>query len=416
MFGELDIKQVVQDVKEIYPELRDFPQSRMIGEFCIEPTEDGGVKIFDSTGEPLLTLWFDDEGNIVGYDDYLNQQCVAGSPEENYFCDPESEFCWPADDFGQTQNYAMYFCEETEPPAPPAQPKAQQTQTAKQETGKVINEYKLTADTGSSAYSHVVIGAVMDESVSSAAIFAAAEAFADQTGYVPTFQVCIAHTPSSDENISFVSEGHPAKGLTVRASDKPEAPEADLPAADTAGRSLVLFVVQAPKDSSTDSDLFEYPNTQESSAAQQASSSRQPQFLLDTAGQLVFADSEITLIAQLEKRNGHDDETQGIRASTAKNVEEKYAAAETRTNSCSAEAIEGPISDIPEPVFVGWPVVSARMDISTAPVSAKGQDEQSSKTVAIVKDDNGASRHQGDPNENHGGQSGEEQSEDGEDE
>lgn len=415
MLESININQVVQEVKSLYPSLRDFPQSRMIGEFGIEPAEDGGVNIFDSNGQQLLTLWFDEEGNITGVDDYVNEQCVALSPEENYYCDPDSGFCWSTDDFGQTQSYAMYFYEDPAPP-PPQEPKVQQTQRQTEQPVSIENKSETVRSRESLSDVCVVCSAIMDDSVPSSLILTAGEAFGAQPYYVPTAPVHMSYSSESGAGLSQAIDEQAAKASTVTVAQKAETTASDIQIADTAGKSSAVFAAQLMEDRAMNQGLIEYSDSSESMTHSRASSLGQAQLLSDASAQMVFTDSEAALIAQLENRVARDNSTDNVSAGSAKNVEEERVSAETRTNSHSTEVIEGGVPDILEPVFVGAPIVQARMDISTAQVSAKGHDDQSSKTVATVTDDNDASRHQGDPNENHGGQSGEEQGEDGEDE
>lgn len=421
MFEPINIKQVLQDVKAIYPELRDFPQSRMIGQFGIETAEGNGVNIYDSNGQQLLTLWFDEEGNIVGYDDYVNQQCVAGSPEENFYCDPESEYCWMMDDFGQTQSYAMYFYEDPEPqppspPPPPQEPKTQQVQRQVEQPPTFENQSETVRSRESFSDTCVVCSATMDDSVPSSLILSASESFGGEPYIVPMAPVHMTYSSEAGGVPSQASDSQAAKASVVSAAQTTETAESDIHFADTAGQSSAVFTAQVMEDAQADQNLIEYSDSSESTTHYPISSLGQSQLLSDASAQMVFAESEIALIAQLENRTARDASTDEVSASSAANVEEEPVTAETRTNSHSSEVTEGSVSDIPEPVFVGWPVVNARMDISTAQISAKGSDDQSSKTVATVTDDNDASRHQGDPNENHGGQGKDEQGENSEDE
>lgn len=108
-----------------------MPQCRFVDGYGYETQEDGSVNISDAEGNHITTIWRDDEGRIVAYEDPERQQTVIVSEEDGYFaesysCNPEEQSCWYYhDDTQQTTNSAQRFSEvptQTEAPTPaPAQ-------------------------------------------------------------------------------------------------------------------------------------------------------------------------------------------------------------------------------------------------------------------------------------------------------
>ncbi len=127
-------KRLIDTLNHLFPPRASYAaKSSSVDGYGYEPQADGSFKIYDSEGNEIAIVWRDEDGNVTGYDDLANGQCVE-VPEDGYYyaedgsCNPEEQSCWfYHDDTSQMQNASQRFAEE----APASTTSEQQTTSTK---------------------------------------------------------------------------------------------------------------------------------------------------------------------------------------------------------------------------------------------------------------------------------------------
>ncbi len=411
MFKLTNINEVIQEAKAIYFELRDFPQSRMIGEFCIEPTEDGGVKIFDSSGRQLLTLWFDDEGNIIGYDDYINEECVAGSLEENcYYCERESKLCTKTHEFCQAQNYAVYFCEEPKQVPLPEKPSVPLALTP-QEDSKENNSYYYNDGI---AILYSIPKELDNPSIPATPVLF--DVIANQGEYAYNNPIYLGYISNINEDMSCPPERGSPTIPSVQVSIKNNKA---LSAKITTEKDATNHLIISPHEDGSVCDHSEggvrYQNKPEGEKRQNQPSN---ETIINNNGyEPNSCPSDNSYVPRnedeaVEINNNYNNILLSYNYNHAFGRDvESPPPSESKTTSQMAGSERSLPPEILQHVFIGAPVLSESENKPLAQVFMRGPDDRHSDNIESVNNKKDASDHHGEPNERHNGNSGGEEEE-----
>lgn len=391
---------LIKQVQELFPPLTSVaPQSHVINGFGVVPREDGKIDIYDPEGSLVMTLFRDEDGNICGVEDHVNQESRLIC-EDGYACQPEESCLYDESCEGAAlASSALRFSDEP-PVMDIEEPKVLEVDEEELPQVKTKSSEIVAEDT-SETDSHGSISGGSHEVSSEAPVVFVTSGSEHVPVSVPQYSAQVAcnmaDLPSGSESVV-------VKGMVVSSKGSDES-QAEEDASSSRGGNISIDIGEisesVPYAVSSHSDRQTAGRGGDSQSAGISTSTASSDYdvemeMVDERAERISAASERQDGESSLRLTSDERSAPSVRVNIKKKMKDGH-----RNPADSPEVIA---SDVPDHNFVGAPFLASRVKSGGIQVNGKGADEISRQNIKTVDDHNDADRNQGDPDQDHGSQ------------